>query len=361
MTAKQSVSTLLHNNPGFIMNFDDLVSSIPRRQQSLSDTSQQIRKFAHMADEILRCCTEDSGSPHSKNSTSFHEETAKKSPPRSDSVSPNASPSLARSSRKQLSSSSTTTPRRQCSRRRSFRNLSNYRSCSLPTIAEYQTSCFDRETSVQGLRAYSCQSLRGRGSTSSKSKSKKPKRSSWNVSHRGCSTNSRFESTSRVGKNQGSSITSRTTTLVLLQDLHLSEKKKESLVTSLQRQQTQGTIHGRDSILAPPQRISSNAIRDVILDVSDHSKAAACAEPNADFTHQQVHDRFAPILSTPTVARTNKSDDNSPSSSCHRRPVVDFGLPRIPRRPASPIHTRNGWESGLDSLKRSRASPKRIA
>jgi hypothetical protein len=216
--------------------------------------------------------------------------------------------------------------RRQHTRCRSHRDFSNGRSCSLPTIAENKSTCFELTVSSEGHRAQSCHSL---GLTASP-RSKKLKRKSWNVPTRDDRTNAQFAmSSSYTQIDLYLSSPSPNTALSLLQDLHLSEAKKVSLAKSIRKQQPKGNATNVvDSILSPPQRTSSNV---------QAGTKQACAQPDSDL----LHDRFASTLSTPTVNNNTKRDNGNPTSTRHQLHLLAVNPPLKPKRQASPVRNRS--------------------
>ncbi|KAG7339685.1 hypothetical protein IV203_025271 [Nitzschia inconspicua] len=193
---------------------------------------------------------------------------------------------------------------------------------SLPTISEDELSSFGYNVSQHRSGANSCHSFSRRSP-----KPKQTKRKTLSVFQRECG-NSSFPPSNP----------SQEITLSLLKDLKLSETRKKSLVASIHRQKPPISSIARtpdlkDSIMAPPHRISSNALIDPSYQLE--RSAHHLANPQKLLVNMKSEDRFASILLTPTP-RSNKSNEGISSLSCARYKTMDS--PRIPSRPASPVN-----------------------
>ncbi|KAL3912227.1 MAG: hypothetical protein SGILL_006968 [Bacillariaceae sp.] len=217
-------------------------------------------------------------------------------------------------------------------RRKSSSNLAKNQWSSLPTIAEGKASLFEKESVSKSTPSLN---TKGAHSTminwnSNESRSIVPKQDTV-----GNSINFQF-----VKGKARSSLPSQGTTLFLLQDLHLSEKKRHSLKSTLQ-----GTISAIDTrqykprgdfILSPPARISSNALLDVPL-VDDTSSSTLSTPSPYSSPEQRSQDRFKSIISASPKASSPAKDVRMHSP---KLPARTFSPKQIMKKPSAGKHPR---------------------
>jgi hypothetical protein len=312
------------------MNLNDNNDSISEEQESLQDVSK-------LTGELQNCSIDNQTLIYRQSADIITEQPTKHSTAHStvtnNSAISNKSSASRRSSSKPTSSTALT--KRQLGQIRSCMALAKRNWCSLPTIAEHKTSCFVRGDSKNFLRAQSCHSLRGRRYKDS-IQTKKTKRIFSYLSQENNGHSPFAPVSAESNTDTRSSFTSPDTTLFLLQDLQLSERTKDSLVNSIKLQHPEKLSSftpkfGKDSILVPPRRSSSNAL----LDTSDDNKDSVLVHFETDTPRRNSHDRFASIVSAPTAPKYVLTDGESPFSSCRREMALI--PPRIPKRPASPV------------------------
>lgn len=309
-----------------IMNYHDSSPSIPRRRQSFTDDGST--GSPHVGGTELNDCKNDD--------RDWNAETTE------EVLTDWGSEGSVQGSTSSESSQPLKRPRRNLShRRRSCMSFTKRNWNSLPTIMEYKTSIFEGQEPKEEVRSQSCRSIRGGSKRFLLTpKPQKSERNSLNDVPRK-NDNSSFSSASPHFSICKRSSTSRNTTIALLQDLHLSEAKREALATSIQRKRHSNPHSARpklagDSILALPRRISSNTV----LEAPDHSCSSIqrISPADTEIAPQKALDRFASILSTTLSCRGYATHSLLPPISSRDASSTP---PRIPRRPASPINNED--------------------